>query len=252
MKPVAWQAPSGRDFITIVRMPSAIMTAFSMPATNRALSAMFPKMLKEILGTHAPAISHFASTTVALCGSPAYVMTTHSRSGGTQEFILEGSGLAIIYSYAATETESHFLHAFCPAASADITTLSPPAGWRIKPMMHPVAEWYGPAMGEMLIESQGPVMPSLEAAWALAGSSRRTVTSHVGSTSLRASRNLVKQTCGAQALEATTTVHIGTMHVLTDTLVVQGATSSYSIAYTTRNGSPDQGVLAAMHSFCPQ
>jgi hypothetical protein len=251
--PVVWQDAKGRDSISLVRMPVPMATLFTGSAINRAPSVLMRRMFKETLGAR-PAASHFSGRAVMLCGSQARVITMRMHGKPTQEIIFEdtgASGLIIGYSYAAEETESHFLHRFCPVPSADISTLSPPPGWRVKPEMHPIAGWFGPTMGEMLVESQGPLMPSLVAASSLGTSSTHTSTTHVGSSLVHATTRRVKQICGSPALEVEATIHLGTMRMLTHRIVVQSATSSYSIEYVTSETTSEPAVIAAMHAFCP-
>lgn len=238
--PVDWEdIATHRDGITIMRMP-AIMSAISPAQRDRLLGTTMPALFHA--ASHSTGLHlHVKSTATTICGQPAHILTFGFGNTTYGELFIEsGPSVMIVYHHASGHaTEEHFLRTLCLSASTDVATLTPPRGWQTKVQMHPIAEWYGPSMGTMLTELEGPVMPSIAGVPSLAvgtiGSHRRTIT----------------QTCGAPAIEIDSTVHTGSVHLSGETVLVQSTTASYALTYTTLQTVVDPAIVAAMHDFCP-
>lgn len=240
VSPVSWEdSATHRDSIMLMRMPATV-AALPPAQLDRLFGATLPALLhaaEHSTGVH----MHVTSAAIRICGEPAHVITFGFGGTPLGEVFVETapSPVMIVYHHAGRATEEHFLRTFCPSARADLASIAPPPGWQNKPQMHPISEWYGPVAGAMLVELQGPAMPTLAGAAAL---------SVVRSTW---PRTAITQTCGAPAIETDSTRVTGSLRMHVDSLFVQGAMASYGLIYTTSQPTLDPAVVAAMHAFCP-
>jgi hypothetical protein len=248
---VTWESASQTQGNMIMIARSRSQASISPAAMQRFLTSFFPAIVRAFAGPNAMHSVHFSTEKATICGSPGSVMRVQLPGGNVRnEMIFESSGSSlyvIIYTYTNAPTADHYLRTLCPPSSQDLASIAPPPGWKMKVALHSIAQWWGPNPGDMLIESQGPVMPTLESLFDLQvqtrGSSQQSL--------MRVSRKSVTQTCGAPAMEANISTNLQGIHSQSDILVVQSATSSYSVMYSTSQQTPDPAVLAAMHAFCP-
>ena len=245
---VTWESASQTQGNMIMIARTRAQGSMSPAAMQRFFSGFFPAIVRAFAGPNALHSVHFSNEKATICGVPASVMHVQVPGGNTRnEMIFESGGsslFVIIYTYTGAATADHYLRTLCPMSSQDLASIAPPPGWKAKADERMIAQWWGPNPGDMLIESQGPVMPTLDSLFDLQAQTR-------ASALLRVSRKRVTQSCGAPAMEANISTNLQGIHSQSDILVVQSATASYSVMYSTSQQTPDPAVLAAMHAFCP-
>lgn len=248
---VTWESASQTPGNMIMIARTRAQASISPAVMQRFFSSFFPAIVRTFAGQNALHSVHFSSGKTTICGAPASVMRVQlPRMNARNEMIFESSGSSmyvIMYTYTSAPAADHYLRTLCPASSQDLASIVPPNGWKVKVALHSIAQWWGPNPGDILIESQGPVMPTLESLFDLQVQTRGTSQQSL----MRVSRKSITQSCGAPAMEANISTTLQGIHSQSDILAVQSSTSSYSLMYSTPQQTPDPAVLAAMHAFCP-